>query len=72
MNKREWFRDYFGLKGSEIFEEKLNYYKYDPDAAKRRRARLKLKGWENVSQAVQCDVDHLIGRMHMRMNASIF
>jgi len=72
MNKCEWFRDYFGLKGSETFEEKLSYYKYDPDAAKRRRARLELKGWENVRQAVQCDVDHLIGRMHMWMNASIF
>eukprot|EP00985_Skeletonema_marinoi_P028873 scaffold26204_cov96-Skeletonema_marinoi.AAC.1 len=72
MNKCEWFRDYFGLKGSETFEEKLSYYKYDLDAAKKRRARLELKGWENVSQAVQCDVDHLIGRMHMWMNASIF
>eukprot|EP00984_Skeletonema_dohrnii_P009942 scaffold3829_cov108-Skeletonema_dohrnii-CCMP3373.AAC.1 len=72
MNKCEWFRDYFRLKEHETFEEKLNYYKYDPDAAKNRRARLELKGWENVSQAVQCDVDHLIGRMHMWMNASIF
>ena len=72
MNRCEWFRYYFGLKGNETFEEKLSYYEYDPDAAKKRRARLKLKGWENVSQAVQCDIDHLIGRMHMWMNASIF
>ena len=39
MNRCEWFRDYFGLKENETFEEKLSYYQYDPDAAQRKDVR---------------------------------
>ena len=72
MNNCAWFRKYLRLESEETFEAKLSYYKYDHDAEERRRAQLKAKGWEDVKQAVSCDGDHLLGRMRMWMNASLF
>ncbi len=72
MIHNELLREHYGLKDGETFEDKVNYYDYNPEAAKKRRARLIAKGWEGVGQASWCDYDHLLKRTRVWMNASIF
>ena len=72
LHKRKWFREYLELEDNETFESKIRYYDYNLEAKEMRDKRLNAKGWYNVKQSVACDDDHLLGRMRMWMNASIF